>query len=118
MSGTAPFTPLTNEKRHFLPPDGGESPSQDNFHKADIDNDEMDLSLWESKPNTEEQAKTVFLAFDNETYNGNDVPEIKVSEDPEPTSNEQVPAPDDFPAPDRQEEAVNDMIDILVHPGS
>lgn len=111
--GTAAmFGSLTNEKRHFLPPDRSETLSLEFENNANNGNDDIDLSLWDNKPNNPPSTSSTQMAFHNKAFNGNDVPSIDVSQFHEP-----VDSTDHAPVLSKQEETVNDMIDILIHPG-
>lgn len=104
MSQTETAQSFPTEKRHFLPPDGGESPPLDVHDNGG--NDGMDFSLWDSKP--QNHSPQSVMAFENQTYNGPDFPNIEMTQCSDGDSK-----PNGDTALTKQDQAVDEMIDIL-----
>lgn len=79
-------------------------------HFVDTGHDDVDLSLWDNKRDNPEDNAT--STFTNKTYTAIDVPETN------DTPNEGETGVDTNQDSTKQDEVVNDMIDLLANPDS
>lgn len=114
MGNMAQFKPLTNEKRHFLSLNGRDTPTMEYVNNGNSVNEDLDLSLWDNKQDSEQQTNGSQMVFDNQVFSENEAPEVQAPKVPDQFQYE-VP---NSTATTRQDEAVNDMIDILINPDS